>query len=74
MISGQIRGHKILFINNEWIFADTKESIENENRPCKKCGNLPTLEGYDSCIGYIPGAISACCGHGVEKGYVKYDS
>ena len=33
----------------------------------------PTKEGYDACLGYIEGAMSACCGHGVEKGYVKWN-
>jgi hypothetical protein len=32
-----------------------------------KCGKMPTPEGYDACLGYIDGVISACCGHGVEK-------
>ncbi len=39
-------------------------------RPCPRCGRMPTPEGYDACLGHIPGAISACCGHGVTPGYV----
>ena len=30
----------------------------------------PTPEGHDACIGHIDGAVSACCGHGMEKGYI----
>jgi hypothetical protein len=33
---------------------------------------MPTKEGYDACLGYIEGAKSACCGHGVEEGYIVY--
>ncbi len=40
--------------------------------PCKRCGKLPTPEGYDACLGYLPGVASACCGHGVKPGRVYY--
>jgi hypothetical protein len=30
---------------------------------------MPTSEGYDACLGFIPGVESACCGHGVEEPY-----
>jgi len=33
---------------------------------------MPTPEGYDHCLGHIDGAVSACCGHGVEDPYVVY--
>lgn len=36
-------------------------------RPCPKCDRPPTPEGYDACLGLIPGATSACCGHGVHE-------
>lgn len=35
-------------------------------RPCPLCHQPPTPEGYDACLGYIPGASSFCCGHGIE--------
>lgn len=35
--------------------------------------SLPiTARGYAACLGHIDGVISACCGHGVEKGYIMY--
>ena len=46
--------------------------IATIERPCKRCGCSPTKEGYDACLGYIEGATSACCGHGVEKGFIMY--
>ena len=66
MITTIIRGHPVFFKNDKWYYYDTKKEID-PNRPCKKCGKPPTEEGFDSCIGYIEGATSACCGHGVEK-------
>jgi len=67
-----LRGHLCEYQEkeNRWVFADTKNPIGDEIRPCKKCGGMPTPEGYDACLGYIPGATSACCGHGVGKGFV----
>lgn len=61
------RGHLLIFIQGAgWCFADTMEPIIKD-RSCMRCNRSPTKEGYDACLGYIPGAISACCGHGVEK-------
>jgi hypothetical protein len=59
------RGHDIEYLNG-WVYSDTKEPIKKE-RPCNKCGQLPTNEGYDACLGYIKGIKSACCGHGIGK-------
>ena len=68
------RGHKIIYLTCKgWIYADTGKSIETE-RPCKKCGKMPTKEGYDACLGFIPNVKSACCGHGVEEGYIIWKS
>lgn len=66
MVTGYCRGHKIIFINNDWKWADTMQSIDNE-RPCVRCNKPPTPEGYDACIGFVPGKTSMCCGHGVTK-------
>ena len=62
------RGHEI-FYDSEcevWRYSDTKEEI-NGKRSCKRCGKAPTKEGYDACKGYIKGATSVCCGHGIDK-------
>jgi hypothetical protein len=65
MVTSRQRGHKIIYQNNQWIYGNTKES-NSLNYPCVRCGKAPTKEGYDACLGYIPGARSACCGHGVS--------
>jgi len=68
---GYTRGHPIEY-KKEWIYSDTKEPIKNNERPCTRCGKMPTKEGYDACLGYIEGAVSACCGHGVQDKYIMY--
>ena len=66
MIRSYLRGHQIEFTAGQWRYSDTGESAEYD-RPCKRCGEMPTIAGYDACMGYIPGALSVCCGHGVHK-------
>lgn len=70
MITSYKRGHLIRYNSSEWVYADNGVPVSKEERPCARCGKMPTSEGYDACIGYIDGAVSACCGHGVEKPYV----
>ena len=72
MIKSYSRGWEIYYDGEYWRYTDNNE-IENNNRPCKRCGRTPTKEGYNSCIGHIDGAKSACCGHGVEEPYVLYN-
>jgi hypothetical protein len=66
MITSHSRGHKITYKRNRWVYSDTGESISKE-RPCIRCGKLPTLDGHDACLGYVPGVVSVCCGHGVTN-------
>jgi len=61
----------MVFIDGGWQYADGFPG--DDDRPCVRCGKLPTKEGYDACLGYIEGAISACCGHGVSKPYIIYE-
>lgn len=63
------RGNPIIYIDTEWVYTDDKTPIENNERPCVRCGKMPTKEGYDACLGFIKGASSACCGHGKERPY-----
>lgn len=68
MVTGFSRGHLIKYVGSQWVWADSGVSIENE-RTCIRCGRMPTPEGYDACLGFIEGATSACCGHGIGKPY-----
>ncbi len=55
-------------------YCDNREEVPPgpSRRPCPKCGMLPTPAGHDPCIADLPGVIFACCGHGVEDGYIKF--
>lgn len=35
---------------------------------------MPTKEGYDACLGRLPGVVAACCGHGVDDGYILFEN
>ncbi len=40
---------------------------------CAACGQLPTPEGHDACLGTLPGVWNACCGHGdPSEAYVQF--
>lgn len=68
MITAHKRGHLIKYVNGSWVYVDNETSVEIE-RPCARCGRMPTLEGYEACLGFVEGVSSACCGHGVEQSY-----
>ena len=72
MVKAYSRGWEIYYDGEHWRYVDNDE-IENDSRPCKKCGRMPTKEGYDACLGHVEGAKSACCGHGAEEPYVVYE-
>jgi len=62
-------------IRREWKYQDTDELLESNNpRPCVLCHKLATSDGHDPCIANLPGVNHACCGHGVERGYVKFSN
>ena len=54
-------------------YADTNEPVEvPSTRACPKCGQLQNTDGCDPCIGFLPGVRSACCGHGVQRGFIAF--
>ena len=66
MITSGLRGHKIYFKNGQWFYLEDNTPITKE-KPCIRCGKMPTKEGYDACLGHINGVESACCGHGMTE-------
>ena len=66
MITSYDRGHKIYLQNGFWYYCDNNKILD-PMRPCKRCGEKPTSEGYDACLGYLEDIESACCGHGVHE-------
>jgi len=71
MITSFRNGNKIYLDtkSNKWCYMDGIE-VNKEDRKCPKCGEFPTIEGYDACLGELPGVKEACCGHGVRQGYM----
>jgi hypothetical protein len=74
LVTAHTRGHLIYWDpeRQAWLYADDHSQATIE-RACLKCKLMPTVEGFDPCLGHIPGAVSACCGHGVSLGFVVYD-
>lgn len=67
------RGHPIIAIEGVWFYEDTGEKLEGNPRPCALCKCHPTKDGHDACLGQLSDVKSACCGHGVEPGYIIHN-
>jgi hypothetical protein len=72
-----LRGHPIRydFAADSWFYiSDGQPTQGTPPRPCTRCLRPPTPEGHDPCLGTIPGAQNACCGHGdVVKAYAQFE-
>jgi hypothetical protein len=73
MVENYKRGHEYIFDeeNLEEYYVDNHESTENE-RPCTKCEEIPTLEGHDVCLRCLLGVDQAFYGHGKKEGYIRF--
>ena len=67
MATSYQRGHVIFFDWHHWIWCYEDGVPASIERSCVRCGNMPTSEGHDACLGELPGVEYACCGHGVGK-------
>ena len=67
-LGSYVRGNLVTFDDEAglWRYEDGVAVDEEPDRPCVRCGRPPTPEGYDACMGLVPGARSVCCGHGVH--------
>lgn len=79
MTRSYFRGYSIIWKNEKWLYADTKESIPGyggEFRPCAKCGKVfegSDIGDFDPCLGELPGVDNACCGHGIrDQAYIRF--
>lgn len=70
-VTSYFRGNPVFWDDGEWRYLSNAD-IADPQVNCAHCGRPPTPEGYDACLGYIPGVLSACCGHGVEEPYMVY--
>ena len=69
-----MRGHLCYYDKDGKLRYADDDTLFDDSRPCPKCHLKPTMFGYDACLGEIQGAISVCCGHGVEDGYIIWDN
>jgi hypothetical protein len=67
-VTSYSRGNKVYYDGEVWRYMDG--APDDDSRPCPRCGQHPTPEGHDACLGTLPGVKAACCGHGVEDPYV----
>jgi hypothetical protein len=58
----------------EKIATILKAHRPTRERACAKCGLRRPTSGHDPCIANLPGVIFACCGHGVEQGYILFEN
>lgn len=66
-------GHKITSRGGQpWTYDDTGTPIP-EDRECPNC-HQHGADGCDPCLGRLPGVFAACCGHGVEEGYISFEN
>lgn len=69
-----IRGHKISYDENklEWVFEDGSR-VGDTLEACVRCKQSHSADDCDYCLKPLQKCdfiVSACCGHGVEKGYI----
>ena len=74
MIVSYERGHETYWdvAGEVWRYLDNDDLCEEWGgvaRSCPGCGEMPTPEGFDACLGMIEGMSSVCCGHGVHEPY-----
>lgn len=69
MVYSYSRGHKIYYKDGQWFYLSDDTLIEQE-KPCIRCGKMPTKEGHDACLGHIDGVKAACCGHGITESVI----
>ncbi len=68
-----LNGHEIFYSEKkkDWFYKNGQKT--DEFRKCPECGELPTKKGHDACLYNLPGVKYACCGHGVDAGYIIFN-
>jgi len=74
MVKSKYRGHEIKEINGIWFYCNNNIPVESiKNISCGHCNKSQTKEGYDDCLGKLPGLMNACCGHGnIDEMYIQF--
>ena len=74
MATSNKNGHPIKYDKHteKWHYSDGQ--IASQPKACPRCGQLPSEDGHDACLGNLPGVTNACCGHGVEDAYIQFEN
>lgn len=74
VVTSFVRGHKILYDENiGWVFEDGKV-VGDVVEVCPNCCQKHFPTDCDYCLKPLQQTdfiVSACCGHGVEQGYIQ---
>lgn len=78
MLSGYVRGRPTRWSDESeaHVFVDSGERVPADGGvepPCPFCGKRAEPGGPDPCLGELPRVESACCGHGVHEGWIRFD-
>ena len=75
MVTGYIFGYEAVYNEKDetWHWQNNGLEVNDNPRACPKCSKVPTRAGHDPCLGTIEGAVSACCGHGKQDGYIMWE-
>jgi hypothetical protein len=74
MVKCGMNGHKIIYQDDAWVYADTLEVTVGNPRDCYHCKRPDTEEGHDGCLGTLEGVMNACCGHNInEEAYIMFE-
>ena len=57
-----------------WRMSGTRKPVKKAVVNCKRCLKTMKFGDPDPCLGVLPGVAYACCGHGVEEGYIYFHS
>jgi hypothetical protein len=75
---GALNGNPLRFDEESWRWLYESDLVPTESvpiRPCPRCGQPPTSDGHDACLGTLMGVTNACCGHGnTDFAYVDFES
>jgi len=73
MHTGYLFGHKVTWCEETESWLDDTGKEPETDLACPKCHKKQTKEGHDPCIANLPGVKFACCGHGVDDGYIWFE-
>jgi hypothetical protein len=61
-------------LDDAHLLTNKRKAHPTATRPCAACGMRRRANGHDPCIENLPVVRNACCGHGVDRGYVQFEN